>query len=396
MGGPLEGMRVVDLSTMVSGPMCTQILADQGADVIKVESPGGDLVRWLGSSKGGMSAWYASTNRGKRAITVDIGRPEGREVVVKLAERADVVVQNFRPGVADRQGVGYEALRAVNPDLVYVSISGFGPTGPYARRRAYDSIVQSLGGVAGAQADPATGTPSLVRSILADKVTAQTAAQAITAAYVARLKGKGGQHLEIAMIDALLAWGWGDLMQHVTLLDDDATKLPSMLAAYRLISVKDGHVCIGAGTDDQFAGLWRALERPDLAADPRFATATARSKHWGECVSTYEAACADWLLADLLPRLEAEDVPHAPVLIGEQVAHDPQVVHNRTLRVVRHPVAGAMRTPIHPVRFSGTPALEPEALLPAPSAGEHTDGVLVELGYDAAAIEALREEGAVR
>ena len=203
--GALSGIRILDLSIAATGPYAATLLGDQGADVIKVERPAiGDIARWVGIQIDGISALYQVCNRGKRSIAVDLGSDDGRDIVRRLAAESDVVVQNWRPGVAERLGVGYEDLR--RDDLVYVSISGFGDDGPYAHKGAYDTVIQAYGGIASNEADPETGTPAFTRQVLADKVTALTAAQAITAALLARERGHGGQHVRLSMVDAVVSF----------------------------------------------------------------------------------------------------------------------------------------------------------------------------------------------
>ncbi|MGA1643311.1 MAG: CaiB/BaiF CoA transferase family protein, partial [Ilumatobacteraceae bacterium] len=202
--GPLHGVRVLDLSVMISGPLAGMMLADQGADVIKVESPGiGDFMRYLGSAKGGMTGIFLNNNRGKRSLVVDLKKPEGVDVLKKLVATSDVVIQNFRPGAVERLGISYDDLSAINPDLIYVSISGYGPDGPASGQRVYDNVIQGASGLASVQVDPQTGTPSLFRTLLCDKVTSLKAAQAVTAALYARQVGHArGQHIVLAMLDA--------------------------------------------------------------------------------------------------------------------------------------------------------------------------------------------------
>ena len=224
MAGPLEGIRVIDLTTMVSGPLASSILGEQGAEVIKVEMPGtGDLIRHIGSSRGGLSAIFATLNRNKRSVVLNLREPRGRELLERLLEGADVFMQNFRPGVMAGMGFGEPELRRLNPELIYVSINGFGETGPYAQRRVYDIVIQALSGLAASQADPQTGTPDLVRNIVCDKVTAVSAAQAISAALFARERGAGGQHVRLAMLDSTIAFLWPDGMQSLTYLGEGAT-----------------------------------------------------------------------------------------------------------------------------------------------------------------------------
>ena len=241
MTRPLEGIRILDLSIALTGPYAVTLMADQGADVIKVERPGiGDLARWVGVAVNGLSALYLMCNRGKRSIAVDIKAPEGVAIVKRLASRADVVIQNFRPGVMDRLGLGYEALRQVNPEVVYASLSGFGSQGPYRDRSAYDTVGQAYGGLAANQADPADGVPVFLRQTAADKVTALYASQAITAALLARAMGKGGQHIEVAMMDAVASFLWADSAGNEVLLESDHSQNSSFVAGFNPMRFSDG------------------------------------------------------------------------------------------------------------------------------------------------------------
>ena len=275
MPGPLEGVRVLDLSTMISGPLAAMLLADQGADVIKVESPGiGDLMRYLGSHRNGVTGLFANNNRGKRSIVVDLKEPRGVEVLKQLAASADVLVQNFRPGAMTRLGLGYDDLAAVNPRLIYVSISGFGSTGPYSKRRVYDNVIQAYAGYAGVQTNPATGEPAVFRTLVCDKATAYTAAQAITAALFARERGSAeGQHIELAMLDAGIAFLWPDAAMDRALLEDDTARQPTIGSNYQVTKLQDGYVVASAISDSEFAGYCAALGQPEIAEDPRFAHA---------------------------------------------------------------------------------------------------------------------------
>ncbi|MBW2495058.1 MAG: CoA transferase, partial [Deltaproteobacteria bacterium] len=207
MDGPLEGYRIVDLTAMVSGPIATMMLADQGADVIKVEPPGqGDLVRAIGEARSGITPLFATSNRGKRSISIDLKRAEGVALLKRLVATADVFAQNFRPGTVERMGIGESALRAVAPNLIYVSINGFGEQGPYAQQRVYDPVIQAASGLAAVQRDRKTGRPQMVRTIVADKLTALTAAQAMTAALLSRERTGEGQHVRLAMLDAMVSF----------------------------------------------------------------------------------------------------------------------------------------------------------------------------------------------
>ena len=240
-GGPMDGIRIVDLSIALTGPYAAALLADQGADVIKVERPGiGDIARWVGVMVNGMSSLYLVCNRGKRSIAVDLTTEEGAAIVRDLAARSDVVLQNFRPGVMDRHGLGYDDIRALNPEVVYCSLSGFGATGPYRDKSAYDTVIQAYAGLASNQADPADGVPVFLRQTAADKVTALYASQAITAALFARARGNGGQHVELSMMDAVVSFLWADSAANEVLLASDHTQHSSFVAGFRPFRFTDG------------------------------------------------------------------------------------------------------------------------------------------------------------
>lgn len=382
---------MIEFATTVAGPLSAQLLADEGASVIKIEPREGDLLRRLGSSKGGMSGYFANFNRGKRSIVIDLRDPAGVTIVKRMVADADVFVQNLRHGVTDRLGVGYEDLRAVNPDLIYVSISGCGPTGPYAGRPFYDPLGQALSGLAGIQQD-GDGTPHLVRTIVADKVTGLHVAQAVSTALVARLMGRGGQHVEVPLLDATVAWLFPDVMMHLTLTDADAEHHPNLTLGYDCIPAADGFISAVATTDAQFKGVWRALGKPEMAEDPKWSSASARSMVWKEAFEAYAGEMAKIPRDELVRRLVAEDVPAAPVLSPEEVLEDPQVVHSGLIEHVQHPHVGGMRQPRLPMSFSGTPV---ERARPAPALGEQTDEILAEFGYDAGEVAALRAAGTV-
>jgi crotonobetainyl-CoA:carnitine CoA-transferase CaiB-like acyl-CoA transferase len=391
--GPLAGIRVVDLSNVISGPLATMILGDQGADVIKVEAPGmGDPMRMFGAMRGGMASTFLNLNRSKRSIVVDLRRETGKEVLRRLVRGADVFVQNFRPGVLERLGFGYDAIRALAPDVVYTSISGFGESGPFADRPVYDNVIQALSGVAAVQGDPDTGTPELVRNLTLDKATAYTVAQAVTAALLARARGRGGQHVHVAMLDAALAFLWPDGMMNHTLLGDGIFRVPPFATIYRIYPTRDGSITVAALTDDQWTKMCRAAEREDLLDDPRFRSIFDRLSRLPELREIFAAVIASRTTADWCARFEQHDVPHAPVLSLDEVPEHPQVRANGILAETEHPSAGRMRQALPAARFDATPT-HPDR--PAPTYGEHTDQVLGELGYGDAEIAALRADGTV-
>ena len=245
--GPLAGVKVVDLSVMISGPLAAMMLADQGADVIKVESPGiGDMMRHLGSQKGGITGIFALHNRGKKSIGLNLKSDKGRQILRDLMKDADVVIQNFRPGALEKLGFGYEDVRKFNDRVVYVSISGFGPDGPRSGQRVYDNVIQAASGLASVQTDKVTGRPQVFRTLVCDKVTSYTVAQAVTAALFARERGRGGQHIEISMLDSAIAFMWPDSAMDAALLDDDVARTPTIGENYAALELMDGFVTVSA------------------------------------------------------------------------------------------------------------------------------------------------------
>jgi crotonobetainyl-CoA:carnitine CoA-transferase CaiB-like acyl-CoA transferase len=390
--GPLSGYRIIDLTQMLSGPMATMILGDQGADVIKVEPPGiGDLTRAMGASKRGIPAAFAIINRNKRSIALDLKDHRGLAVLKHLIGGADVFVQNFRPGRAERMGIGEAELRRLKPDLIYVSISGFGEKGPYVEKRVYDPVIQALSGLAAIQADYKTGRPQMMRLIIPDKVTALTAAQAITAALLARERTGEGQHVRLAMLDAVIAFLWPEGMANHTFISSNAQ--PARANSRDLIfETADGYITAGANSNAEWRGLATALGHPEWIDDPRFNTVAARIRNAAERLELTAEVLATKTSAEWLSRLEAHDVPSAPVLTREQVLRDPQVAANELIVESDHPHAGRMRQPRPAARFEGTPA---GLHRPAPLLGEHTDEVLREIGIADNAASELRAAGVV-
>lgn len=371
-------------------------LADQGADVVKIETLGeGDLTRsTLGAPDlHGLSGLYMNCNRGKRCISLDVTTQEGRQIIIDLCCDADVFVQNWRPGVADRLGVGYADVAAVRPNIIYVSISGFGADGPYAQRRVYDPIIQGLTGYVASQVNPEIPFPDLVRNIVCDKATALTVSQAITAALFARERGAGGQHIEVPMLDSSLAFLFPDGYMAKALLDDPRSDERLVVSRnYRVTTTADGHLIYYTSTERELFGLFRAVGHPEWIEDERFATPLARRafrEDLGSCIAeSFEAMTT----AELKERLEAEDVPFAPVLDLDEVRFDPQIEHNKVMRVREHPVVGRVLEARHPVTFSTTPV---EVMSLAALQGEHDEEILRGLGRDDAAIAALRGKGVI-
>lgn len=385
--GPLDGIKVVDLSVMISGPLAGMMLADQGADVIKVESPGlGDIMRFLGSNKGGVTGIFLNNNRGKRSLVLDLKQSEGVDVLKRLVEQADVLIQNFRPGAMERLGLGYETLAAINPNLIYTSISGYGPDGPMSHRRVYDNVIQAASGLASVQTDPATGVPSMYRTLVCDKTTAYTVAQAITAALYARATGKAaGQHIVVSMLDAAIAFMWPDSAMDAVLLDEDVQRAATIGANYAVTELADGYMSAGAITDAEFKGLCAALGHPEMGEDPRFRTTADRMQHLGELVGLMRQYALETTVEAFLARAEEHDVPASAILALDEIADSPQVQHNEVFVEREHPVAGRVREPRPAARMSATPQRLGDH---APLFGQHSDDIVRELGLDPGALRA--------
>lgn len=388
--GPLVGIRVVELATFIAAPGGAHLLATQGADVVKVEDTLiGDPLRMFGSGRNGMSGWFANLNAGKRSIALDVRTDAGREVMLDLLATADVFVQAYRPGVAERLGIGHAAVRARNPRLVYVSISGFGADGPYAQRPAYDAVIQAWSGIAGVQGGG--GEPQFVKSFIPDKVTSLTWAQAVCAALFARERTGEGDHIELSLLDAAVSFMWPDAMMDHTVLSTDADHQPNLLANYRLLSCADGHVAVMPLTDAHWAGVADAFGRPDLLTDERFAEAPVRAANFGPMIDVLSEIVSDVARDDVVDRLVEADVPVAPALRADELAADPQVEHREAVSRIDHPIVGPMLQQRPAVRFERGGA----ELRPAVDRGHDTDALLAELGRDRASIERLRTEGVV-
>jgi crotonobetainyl-CoA:carnitine CoA-transferase CaiB-like acyl-CoA transferase len=392
MTGPLAGVRIIDLTSMISGPLATMTLADQGADVIKVEAKAGDHARHVATRRGGFSASFLNNNRNKRSVVIDLKSEGGRDVLMRLVEGADVVVQNFRPGVADRIGVGEAACRAVRPDIVYVSITGFGFDGPYARKPTFDPLVQAVSGLTTVQAGSDAERPRLVRTILPDKLTAIQASQAIAAALFARERTGEGQHVGITMLDTVIAFLWSSDMGGHTFVGEETEVETAQSFIDLIYETRDGHISVAVVQDKEWAGLARAVERPDFLEDDRFRTSSLREENKDERLVLTQEALARFTVAEALARLEAEDVPAAPVLTRREMIRHPQVEANRIVVESDHPEAGRLRQARQPAVFSRTPA---EIRRGAPRLGADTRDVLLEAGFSPEEIRALVAAGAV-
>ena len=377
----MDGVRVLDLSVALTGPLATGILADQGAAVVKVERPPfGDQVRYVGTMANGITSMFQVANRGKRSMVIDLTDPRGVEIVLELAKDVDVFVHNYRPGAVDRMGIGYETIKAQSSDVVYCSLSGFGQTGPYTKRRVYDTVIQAASGIADSQTGLNDDKPVFIRQLLADKVTAYTACQAISAALFARAMGRGGQHLELSMLDANIAFLFVDAAGHEVALDGNHAGPTSSAANNTAIELQDGYLAVTPVTDPEFHGLAAAFGVD--SSDPALATLGQRMANKEEMTAVMReirSAARDVSVADAAAALDAEGAPFGIVRSVADVPFDPQVQANELFIEHEHPVMGRVRQTRSPTKFLGTPA---EITKPdSPTLGQHTDEVLNEIGW---------------
>ncbi len=403
----LGRLRVLDLTRVLAGPWCTQLLADLGADVIKVERPGaGDDTRawgppYLKDAHGrdtSEAAYYLAANRGKRSVTVDIGKPEGQQIVRTLAAASDVLVENYKVGQLAKYGLDYARLAALNPRLIYCSITGFGQDGPYRDRAGYDFIIQAMAGfmsITGERDDLPGGGPQKAGVAITDLMTGMYAAVAILAAVVQRQASGAGQFIDMALLDSAIAMLANMNTNYLTTGKSPgrAGNAHQNIVPYQVFHAADGDVVIAVGNDGQFAKFCEVAGRPDLAADPRYARNADRVRNRAELVPLLEAIVRGKPAAVWAERLEAAGVPCGPINSIAQALADPQAVA-RGLRIdLPHPTAGSVPLVGMPIRMSGSP---PDYRRPPPLLGEHTDEVLGQLaGLDADAIAALRSRGIV-
>lgn len=392
----LENLVVIDLTQVMAGPSCCQLLGDLGADVIKVEPTGtGDATR---SSMGhpmphGESSAFLAVNRNKRSITIDLKQEEGREAFYRLVRGADVIVENFRPGVTTRLGVDYPALSEINERLIYASISGFGQTGPYAGRPGYDLIAQAMAGVMSVTGTPG-GEPAKCGIPIADLSAGLYCAVGILTAVIARQQTGRGQYIDTSLYESALAlsiWETAELWStgHVP---EPLGSAHRMSAPYQALRTRDGHVTVGANNPRLWERLCRVLDREDLMTDPRFGTNPDRMANKKELVAELEAALKERPTAEWVDRLLDAGVPAGPLHDYRQVCEDPHTRAREMVITMQHPAEGEIRGLGIPVKLSDTPG---QVRRPAPLLGEHTDEILDRLGYSAAEIEAMRGTGAV-
>jgi crotonobetainyl-CoA:carnitine CoA-transferase CaiB-like acyl-CoA transferase len=387
---PLRGVRIVDLTSNMSGPLATMVLADQGAEVVKVEPLAGDLIRTVGTGSGGMSAYFANLNRGKRSIAVDLSTSAGVDIVRRLTLSADVFVQNFRPGVVERLGLAPDALMAANDRLIYGSISGFGLDGPLATQPAYDHVVQALSGFAALQ-ELGDG-PDLVRQGAIDKASAYTLAQSITAALLQRITTGRGARIDVSMLDVALAFVWPDGMMNHTCLDD-VKVLPPVSRSFRTTPTADGYVVLVTLTAKQWDGLVEAIlaDADDSGGD--LSATDARMAGGAVIMRRVRERLRELSTDEVVRRLQEADVPCAPVRALDELHGDPQVDASGILEVVDHPVMGRVRQPAPAPVVDG---VRPTAGDPAPRIGAHTRDVLREHGWSDDELDELSTKEVIR
>ncbi len=391
--GPLHGCRVIDLTTVLMGPSAAQTLGDYGADVIKVESPDGDLVRdILPTRHARMGAMYLNTNRSKRGIVLDLKRPAGRDALLRLAAGADVLLYNVRPQAMARLGLGYDTLRETNPRLVYAGVFGFGQDGPYAARPAYDDLIQGATGLAWLMTRSGSDEPRYVPNAIVDRLVGQVAVHAVLAALLERTRSGVGQRVDVPMFETMASIVLGDHLGGMSFEPAlDAGGYARQLSPDRKpYATRDGHVCAIVYNDAQWRRFAQAIGRAELLEDPRFATYAGRSANVATVNAELVRIFASRTTADWNALLEAADIPSLPMHDLQSLVADPQLDASGMLPLREHPTEGTVRTIAPPVRLHRTPA-EPERL--APRQGEHTVEVLREAGLDDAAIDAMLREG---
>ena len=390
MPGPLNGIRVVDFTTMIAGPYGTMILADQGADVVKVEAPlRSDHARRAGYGQRHFSAAFVNNNRNKRSIAVDAKAPAGRQVILDLAKQADVFVQNFRPGVMARLGLDYDDLKAVKPNIVYVSMSGWGEAGPYAHKPVYDPIIQALSGLASVQAGSDAARPRLIRTILPDKLTGITASQAVCAALFARERTGEGQHVRLSMLDSVVAFLWSSDMGGQTFVGKEVDVAAAATFIDLIYETASGYISVSVMSNEQWRGLCHAVGHPEWLEDERFKTPAGRDRHANDRLEMTQEALRAKSAAEWLAILEEAGVPCAPVLTRSEMLRHPQVQAAGIVVETEHAHAGTLRQARNAARFEAT---TPEIRYGAPQLGEHTQEILAELGYSEAQRKALLDE----
>lgn len=393
MAGPLAGYKIIDLTTVISGPFATMLLADQGADVIKVESVHApDHARGAGHGENQFTATFLNNNRNKRGITLDLKSAEGKEILLKLTETADVFIQNFRPGVVERLGVDEEAVRKVAPNIIYTSISGFGESGPWAHKPVYDPIVQAISGLTTIQGGSDEERPRLVRTILPDKLTGMTTAQAISSALASRERTGEGQHIRVSMLDTVISFLWASDMGGQTFVGKEVSTQRAATFIDLIYETKTDYISVSAMSNKQWLALSDAVGHPEWKEDERFKNPALRDLNADERLQMTQDALLTKPAEHWLEILDAAGVPCAPVLKRKDMINHPQVIASELIIETDHPIAGKLRQTRPAARFSGT---KTEIRRGAPMHGEHTAEILADIGLTESDLSRLREEGII-
>ena len=389
--GALTGIKVVEMASYITGPFTSMLLADLGASVTKIEMPGyGDPFRGWGERA--YNPTFCAFNRNKRSLSLNVAEPEGREIFMRLARDADVVIENMRPGVTERMGISYDVLRVINPRLVYCSISGYGPDGPYRDRPGYDTIGQAMGGLLGVLTDP--DNPGGVGAPLSDLVTGLFACYAIQGALIGRGRTGLGQKVETSLLQATVAFGTSNAATYLASGKAPTRETRTRMAQVYVFSAGDGLPFVVHLSSPQkfWEGLTAAIDRPDLRADPRFAAREGRLKNYDELRTILRDIFRGGPREKWLRLLESHDVPVAPILDLKEVFDDPQVAHLGMLVEMKHPKLGPVRLAGSGIRMSETP---PRMHLPPPALGEHNAEILGALGYGDSVLELLKSKGII-
>jgi len=388
--GPLSGITVIDLTAMISGPVCTMMLGDQGADVIKVEPLTGELTRKVGASKNGMTTSFLCANRSKRSLTLNLKDPKGITVLKKLITKADVLVQNFRPGAMKRMGLSYEEVKKLNKEIIYTSISGFGEKGPYSNQRVYDPVIQALSGLADIQRDQKTNFPKMVRTIIPDKTTGMAAAQAISSALFYKERYGTGQHIKLAMLDVMVAYLWPEGSASLSFVGEEGDPSKGQMGLDLVFQTKDNkYITAGAVTDKEWLGMCNAFDRKDLLSDPRFNTPRARFDNKTERRLLIADEIKKHNSIDILTKLHENEVPSAPILSRTELLENEQIIENNIIEFHDSKFFGNIRSPRPAPIYSDSPINGKQL---APLLGQNSIEILKEIDYKDQEIANLLQE----